>query len=65
MRVCESEDVGPKHTQRERERENIIEVHHKLGIDSVSDVPKTDREDGLILPILRQNQRKDLLVRSA
>ena len=53
---------------KERERENIIEVYHKLGIDSVSDafdVPKTDREDGLILPILRQNQRKDLLVRSA
>ena len=64
MRVGESEDGGPKH----RERENIIEVHHRLGIDSVSDafdVPKTDREDGLILPILRQNQRKDLLVRSA
>ena len=33
MRVDESEDGGPK----ERERENIIEVHHKLGIDSVSD----------------------------
>ena len=57
-----------KDQNRERERENIIEVQHRLGIDSVSDafdVPKTDREDGLILPILRQNQRKDLLVRSA
>ena len=52
----------------DQKRENIIEVHHRLGIDSVSDafdVPKTDREDGLILPILRQIERKDLLVRSA
>ena len=34
-------------------------MHHRLGIDSVNDVPegKTDREDGLILPILRQIER--------
>ena len=33
-------------------------MHHRLGIDSVNDVPegKTDREDGLILPILRQKE---------
>ena len=43
----------------DQKRENIIEVHHRLEIDSVSDafdVPKTDREDGLILPILRQKE---------
>ena len=43
----------------DQNRENIIEVHHRLGIDSVSDafdVPKTDREDGLILPTLRQKE---------
>ena len=45
-----------QNTERERERER--KVQHRLGIDLVSDVPegKTDREDGLILPILRQKE---------
>ena len=51
----ESEDGGPKHTERETK---WFRVHPRLGIDSVN-VPegKTDREDGLILPTLRQIER--------
>ena len=43
----------------DQKRESIIEVHHRLGIESVSDAfeGKTDREDGLILPTLRQIER--------